>query len=257
MKCSEIITLLEQEYGKEYACDWDNVGLLAGRRDKEVKKILLALDATDEVVGQAAEGAYDMLITHHPMIFGAIKRVTDEDMVGRRLLSLIRSDISYYAMHTNYDTRGMADLTARLLNLQECTVLEEVKDGEGIGRVGVLPEEMTLRECAELVKRAYDIPNVKIFGNLDQKVHLAALCPGAGKSTMHNALQFGCDVYITGDIDHHTGIDAAARGLSILDAGHYGLEHIFVTYMAEYFKERLPELNIYSQKLQSPFSYIV
>ena len=166
MKCSEIITLLEQEYGKEYACDWDNVGLLAGRRDKEVKKILLALDATDEVVEQAAEGAYDMLITHHPMIFGAIKRVTDEDMVGRRLLSLIRSDISYYAMHTNYDTRGMADLTARLLNLQECTVLEEVKDGEGIGRVGVLPEEMTLRECAELVKRAYDIPNVKIFGNL-------------------------------------------------------------------------------------------
>ena len=98
MKCSEIITLLEQEYGKEYACDWDNVGLLAGRRDKEVKKILLALDATDEVVEQAAEGAYDMLITHHPMIFGAIKRVTDEDMVGRRLLSLIRSDISYYAM---------------------------------------------------------------------------------------------------------------------------------------------------------------
>ena len=80
MKCSEIITLLEQEYGKEYACDWDNVGLLAGRRDKEVKKILLALDATDEVVEQAAEGAYDMLITHHPMIFGAIKRVTDEDI---------------------------------------------------------------------------------------------------------------------------------------------------------------------------------
>ena len=91
MKCSEIITLLEQEYGKEYACDWDNVGLLAGRRDKEVKKILLALDATDEVVGQAAEGAYDMLITHHPMIFGAIKRVTDEDMVGRRLLLSVKA----------------------------------------------------------------------------------------------------------------------------------------------------------------------
>lgn len=115
-------------------------------------------------------------------------------MVGRRLLSLIRSDISYYAMHTNYDTRGMADLTARLLNLQECTVLEEVKDGEGIGRVGVLPEEMTLRECAELVKRAYDIPNVKIFGNLDQKVHLAALCPVQERvpCTMHCSLAVMC-----------------------------------------------------------------
>ena len=256
MKCSEIITLLEQEYGKEYACDWDNVGLLAGRRDKEVKKILLALDATDEVVGQAAEGAYDMLITHHPMIFGAIKRVTDEDMVGRRLLSLIRSDISYYAMHTNYDTRGMADLTARLLNLQECTVLEEVKDGEGIGRVGVLPEEMTLRECAELVKRAYGIPNVKIFGNLDQKVHLAALCPGAGKSTMHNALQFGCDVYITGDIDHHTGIDAVAEGLCIIDAGHYGTEYIFMEDMRERLKKSFPELRFTCAKVKSPYTIL-
>ena len=74
---------------------------------------------------------------------------------------------------------------------------------------------------------------------------------------MKDVLASGADVYVTGDIDHHTGIDAVAEGLCILDAGHYGLEHIFVTYMAEYFKERLPELNIYSQKLQSPFSYIV
>lgn len=86
-----------------------------------------------------------MLITHHPMLFSAIKRVTDQDMNGRRLLELIRNDISYYAMHTNYDTRGMADLAARLMGLTECAVLEEVKDGEGIGRVGKLPHPMTLR----------------------------------------------------------------------------------------------------------------
>ena len=256
MKCSEIITLLEQEYGKEYACDLDNVGLLAGRRDKEVKKILLALDATDEVVGQAAEGAYDMLITHHPMIFGAIKRVTDEDMVGRRLLSLIRSDISYYAMHTNYDTRGMADLTARLLNLQECTVLEEVKDGEGIGRVGVLPEEMTLRECAELVKRAYDIPNVKIFGELEKRVQRAAICPGSGKSDAKQALKFGAEVYITGDIDHHTGIDMADCGMAIIDAGHYGIEHIYIGDMEQFLKKHCPELTVYTAPIRQPFQVL-
>ena len=152
MKCSEICALIEQEYGTEYACDWDNVGLLAGRSTKEVKKILLSLDATDEVVRMAVEGGYDMLITHHPMLFSAIKRVTDQDMNGRRLLELIRNDISYYAMHTNYDTRGMADLAARLMGLTECAVLEEVKDGEGIGRVGKLPHPMTLRECGEQVK---------------------------------------------------------------------------------------------------------
>ena len=190
MKCSEICALIEQEYGTEYACDWDNVGLLAGRSTKEVKKILLSLDATDEVVRMAAEGGYDMLITHHPMLFSAIKRVTDQDMNGRRLLELIRNDISYYAMHTNYDTRGMADLAARLMGLTECAVLEEVKDGEGIGRVGKLPHPMTLRECGEQVKVAYGIPNVRLFGDPDTQVSLVGICPGAGKSTMPLALGF-------------------------------------------------------------------
>ena len=131
MRCNEICTLLEQEYSPAYACEWDNVGLLAGRREKEVKSILLALDATDEVVRMASEQKADMLITHHPMIFSPVRRVTDEDMIGRRLITLIGNDISYYAMHTNYDTRGMADLSAAMLGLLECTVLEEVKDGEG------------------------------------------------------------------------------------------------------------------------------
>ena len=101
MKCREICALIEQEYSREYACDWDNVGLLAGRQDKEVKKILLALDATDEVIEKATDLQADLLITHHPMIFSPIKRVTDGDMTGRRLITLIQKDISYYAMHTN------------------------------------------------------------------------------------------------------------------------------------------------------------
>lgn len=256
MRCSEICALLEQEYSPEYACDWDNVGLLAGRREKEVKRILLALDATDEVVRMAVEQKADMLITHHPMIFSPIKRVTDEDMNGRRLISLIQNDICYYAMHTNYDTRGMADLAARLLNLQECTVLEEIKDGEGIGRVGVLPKKMTLLECARLVKEAYDIPNVKIFGPLDRMVYGAAICPGAGKSTMKEVQKFGCDVYITGDIDHHTGIDAVDQGLCIIDAGHYGIEHIFMQDVKAYLEKVLTGVHMDCVPIRHPFEVV-
>lgn len=256
MKCSEICFLLEQEYSKEYACDWDNVGLLAGRQEKEVKKILLALDATDEVVRLAAEQKIDMLITHHPMIFSPVKRVTDEDMVGRRLITLIQNDISYYAMHTNYDTRGMADLAAKMLRLQECTVLEEVKDGEGIGRVGVLPEKMTLQECALLVKEAYGIPSVRIFGERDRLVHLAAVCPGAGRSTMKEALSFGCDVYITGDIDHHTGIDGVDQGLCIIDAGHYGIEHIFMQDVKNYLEKMLTGVHMDCVPVRHPFEVL-
>lgn len=256
MKCSEICTLIEQEYSPEYACDWDNVGLLAGRRDKEVKKILLALDATDEVVHMAVEKEADMLITHHPMIFSPVRRVTDEDMTGRRLITLIRQDISYYAMHTNYDTRGMADLAAGLLKLDECTVLEEVRDGEGIGRVGLLPKRMTLEECAGLVKKAYDIPSVRLFGPPDTEVRLAAVCPGAGKSTMKEALRFGCDVYITGDIDHHTGIDAVDQGLCIIDAGHYGIEHIFMKDVRDYLEKVLAGVCMECVPVKHPFTVV-
>ena len=256
MKCSEICALIEQEYSREYACEWDNVGLLAGRRDKEVKKILLALDATDETVRMAVEKEADLLITHHPLIFSPVRRVTDEDLIGRRLITLIQHDISYYAMHTNYDTRGMADLAAGLLKLDECTVLEEVRDGEGIGRVGVLPGRMTLEECAGLVKEAYDIPNVRLFGPPDAQVRLAAVCPGAGKSTVKEALRFGCDVYITGDIDHHTGIDAVDQGLCIIDAGHYGIEHIFMKDIRDYLEKVLTGVRMECVPVKHPFTVV-
>ena len=260
MKCSEIITLLEQEYGKEYACDWDNVGLLAGRRDKEVKKILLALDATDEVVEQAAEGAYDMLITHHPMIFGAMKRVTDEDMVGRRLLSLIRSDISYYAMHTNYDVLGMADLSAEYTKMHDAEVLSvtEERNGEtqGFGRVGELPQEMTLREYAKLVKESLKLNDVKVYGDLDGKVKRAAVCTGSGKSMIQDAIKAGADVYVTGDIDHHTGIDTVAQGMALIDAGHYGTEYVFMDAMKKELTQAFPNLKISCAKVKSPYTIL-
>ena len=256
MKCSEICALIEQEYGTEYACDWDNVGLLAGRSTKEVKKILLSLDATDKVVRMAAEGGYDMLITHHPMLFSAIKRVTDQDMNGRRLLELIRNDISYYAMHTNYDVMGMAELAAELLKLRNTEVLEEVLDGEGIGRVGQLPCLMTVRECAEQIKKQFQLPNVKIFGDPDKKVERAAICPGSGKSEAKPALAMGAEVYITGDIDHHTGIDMADCGMAIIDAGHYGIEHIYIADMERFLKENFPELRVYTAPVKQPFQVL-
>ena len=256
MKCSEICALIEQEYGTEYACDWDNVGLLAGRRDKEVKKILLALDATDEVVGQAAEGAYDMLITHHPMIFSGIKKINNHSFTGRKILTLIQKGIVYYAMHTNYDVMGMAELAADMLDLKDTKALEEVLDGEGIGRVGDLPRSMTLEECANFVKGRFGLPNVKIFGEPEKQVQRAAICPGSGKSEAKPALSMGAEVYITGDIDHHTGIDMADCGMAIIDAGHYGVEHIYIADMEHFLKENCPELRVYTAPVKQPFQVL-
>lgn len=260
MKCKEVIEILEQQSPTGYACNWDNVGLLVGSTKKEIKKIYIALDAADEAVDEAAAAGADMLLTHHPMIFKGMKRVTEEDFIGRRVIRLIKEDIAYYAMHTNFDVKGMADLAAQYLHLADTEVLEVTceSDGraEGIGRYGVLEHEMTLAECCELVKEAFTLDNVKVFGKLEQKVLKAAISPGSGKSVISNALRAGVDVLITGDIDHHEGIDAVAQGMAVIDAGHYGVEHIFIPYMKQYLEEHTEGIEVEVQPLAFPFQVI-
>lgn len=256
MLCQKIIETLEARYPGSCAMDWDNVGLLVGRRKKEVHRIYVAVDATDEVIEEAIEAQADMLVTHHPMIFSGMKQITEDDFIGRRVLRLIQNDIAYYAMHTNYDVMGMAELAADMLDLKDRKVLEEVLDGEGIGRVGDLPRSMTLEECANFVKGRFGLPNVKIFGEPEKQVQRAAICPGSGKSEAKPALSMGAEVYITGDIDHHTGIDMADCGMAIIDAGHYGVEHIYIADMEHFLKENCPELRVYTAPVKQPFQVL-
>ena len=260
MRCQDILDKIEARYPRKYACDWDNVGLLVGREDKEIQKIYIALDATDEAIEEAIANGADMLLTHHPMIFKGMKRVTQEDFIGRRIIRLIQNDMVYYAMHTNFDVMGMADLAADYLGISDTRVLEITSVSEtgeeGIGRYGSLKKEMTVRECCEEVKQAFSLENVKVFGDLERKVKTAAISPGSGKSVISNALQAGVDVLITGDIDHHEGIDAVAQNMTVIDAGHYGVEHIFIPYMEQYLKREAKELEIAVQPLTFPFQII-
>ena len=117
MLCRELIEKLEELAPRSLACDWDNPGFLAGRGDKKIKKVLVALDATDRVVEQAVLEHADLLLTHHPLIFRALKQVNDTDFISRRIVTLLQADISYFAMHTNFDAAPgcMADLAAKRL----------------------------------------------------------------------------------------------------------------------------------------------
>jgi dinuclear metal center protein, YbgI family len=257
VKCRELIHILEEQSPEYCACDWDNVGLLTGSLEKEVEKIYIALDATDAVIDAAVAAGADMLLTHHPLIFKGVKQITADDFTGRRLIRLIRHDIACYAMHTNFDVKGMADLSAAMIGLEKCRVLDvtAVTDGkeEGIGRTGNLIDPMTLKQCALFVKAIFSLEQVKVFGTPDTILTRAAISPGSGKSEIKNAIAQGADVFITGDIDHHDGIDAVAQGLCIIDAGHYGLEHIFVSYMKEYLERRCENIEIMTQELTFPF----
>ncbi|NBH84587.1 Nif3-like dinuclear metal center hexameric protein [bacterium C-53] len=257
MRCVNIIEKLNELSPVSYAAEWDNVGLLVGNEEKEIKSVYIALDATDEVIDRAAECGADLLLTHHPMIFKAIKRVNETDITGRRIIRLIRGDICYYAMHTNFDVMGMADAAADEIALKDREVLEVTyKDEigeEGFGRIGKLSHSMTLSECAEFVRESFHLSHVKVFGNPETVLKTAAILPGSGKSTIASALGKNADVLITGDIDHHEGIDAVAAGMAVIDAGHFGIEKIFVPYMRQYLERECRDLTIYEDHSPEPF----
>lgn len=285
MLCRDIMNKIEDAYPRQYAMDWDNVGLLAGRDDKEVQRIYIALDATDDVIDAAIEWKADMLVTHHPLIFGGMKKINNQDFIGRRVLRLIRNDISYYAMHTNYDVMGMAELSVEKMELigsevLEVTYAEDTKDmedtpkvglkddeknqaegqrtqekrrSEGIGRIAELKTPVTLRECCGNVKNAFRLDSVRLFGDPDSIVKRIAICPGSGKSVIPVSLSKGADVLVTGDIGHHEGIDSVAQGMAIIDAGHYGIEHIFIEDMRHYLKTHTEGIEIIGAPIRHPF----
>ena len=260
MLCREIMQVIEAAYPREAALDFDNVGLLAGRAEKEVERVYIALDATDAVIDRAAEAGADMLITHHPLIFSPLKKITDEDFISRRIVKLIQNDISYYAMHTNYDVLGMAELSEKILGIQDTEVLDVTmeKEGkpEGIGRVGKLEKPMTLEECCVYVKHKLNLGSLKVFGDMSAEVSRLAISPGSGKTAVPAALAKGADVLVTGDIGHHGGLDAVEQGLAIIDAGHYGTEYIFIDDMKHFLEEKLPVLEVVTTPVIHPFQVI-
>lgn len=264
MECREILQKIEEIAPVSYACSWDNVGLLVGRRDKQVSRVTVALDADDRAVEQAIAGGSDLLVTHHPMMFSPMKRITDETLVGRRLLNLLSHDMCVISMHTNFDIAPgcMGDLAADRLGLTGRTPLEVTGEGEngpyGIGVVGMPAQgSVSVEQLCLQVKDAFVLGGVQLYvpENMEPVTRIA-MCPGSGKDEISHALAAGAQVLITGDITYHYATDAVAEGLAIIDAGHYGLEHVFIPFMASYLKEQLPDLTVDTVEICQPSRFL-
>lgn len=258
MICRELIKKLNILCPPQYAYTWDNPGLIAGRDTKDIKTVYIALDATDDVIDAAIKANADLLLTHHPLVFSSLKKINNSDFTGRRLLALIEHQIGCFAMHTNFDVAVMADLASKklgLLNPVPLSVTGEDENGPiGIGKVGNLVSPVTLKTYASEIKKIFGLETVSVFGNIEMSVSRAAICPGSGKSTIGDAVKSGADVLITGDIGHHEGLDALADGLAVIDAGHQGIEKIFIDYMKTYFENNFSEINIVTEASRAPFT---
>lgn len=259
MKIHEVIKELNQLSPPSYALSWDNVGLSLGDSNKEVKKILVTLDVTNKVVEYAISNQVDFIISHHPLIFSPMKQINDSTVLGNKILKLAAKEIGCFAMHTNFDAvGGMAELAKERLQLEEtkpfCECVEVDEKIEGIGRIGYLPKEMTVSQCADFVKQQFNLSSVAVYGDLERKVKKVAVSPGSGRHMIEDALSQQVELFITGDIGHHEGLDAIDGNLAVIDAGHYGLEHIFVPFVADYLTKVLSkDILVEQMEASTPF----
>lgn len=199
--------------------DFDNAGLLVGNSSQEVKKCLLALDITNDVVKEAAEHDAQLIISHHPVIFNPLKRI----YVGTPVYNLISEGISAVCAHTNLDIAagGVNDSLCRVLELSDCHIAQS--DETGLCRIGNLPHSMTAEELAVYVAEKTGNPSVT-YCNGEKQISRVGVCGGAGDD-FWRSLCNSCDALVTGEVHHHNYIDAAASGFTLICAGHYHTEN--------------------------------
>ncbi|MCL2356578.1 MAG: Nif3-like dinuclear metal center hexameric protein [Defluviitaleaceae bacterium] len=253
MTAEALIKILNEWSPEGCAEEWDNVGLLIGDAAQPVRKVLVALDATEAVVNEAVAGKFDFVITHHPLIHDPIRKITAADSTGRKILALIRNGIGLYCAHTNIDKSagGVNDLLAEKIGLTNVSPLIpeayfennappievcRASTNFGIGRVG--RSETTLAQLAEHVKSALNLPSVRFCGDASKKLKKIAVCGGDGSGAryINAAISHGCDVYITGDLRYHAVSEAMECGLSFIDITHYGGEILIVDAIVERLK---------------------
>lgn len=214
---AELVELLEEMAPPHLAEEWDNVGLLLGRRGKAVHRIMLALDMTASTVKQAIEFKADVLITHHPAIFKRLAQVTDANWQQELLLRLAEHGIAVYSAHTNLDcvSNGVNDALVKSLGITDEDVLD---NNNGLGRIGYV-QECSLQAFAEHVKKQLRADYV-VIGDVGRTVHKVAVCGGAGSDLIEEALRQQADTLLTGDVKYHDAQRAVFSGLNIIDAGH-------------------------------------
>lgn len=252
MILKEIISRLEAKFPPEAAMEWDNVGLLLGDANREIKKVLLALDITYDVVEQAVESGADLILSHHPIMFLPVKRITPDTELGKILLCAAENKICIYSAHTNCDVakNGINARLAEIFELKNPQPLEE----SGLGRIGDLEKEMDFSNFARLVCAKLDTPNVRFGGDKNRIIKRVAVGSGACADSIPQALAMGADVMITADVKYHEMLDAVALGINVIDAGHYPTE-IIVT---DIFAELLRDCGLTLQKAKSTdvFKYV-
>lgn len=245
----EIYDLLDRKAPFRYQMDFDNAGFLVGRGDREVTRALVALDITPAVIREAADKGCQLILAHHPVIWGKIGQVTDETITGKKLLALVEQGIAAICAHTNLDAAegGVNTELARRLGLVcpvplETDGVDEQGIPYGVGRVGELKEgQMPLATFAQRAKEALGLGGIRVL-DAGVPVRRVAVGGGACGSMLPLVKELGCDTFLTSDLKHDLYLESRELGVNLLDAGHYSTETVVCPVVARWLEEAFPGL---------------
>lgn len=251
MKLRDIMGELHTLYNPKSAEDWDNVGLIIGDENKEINKILFCLDVTKEAINKAIDEKVDLIISHHPFVFHAERKITSNTLLGEKILKVIENKIAIYSIHTNSDMAfsGLNDFILGKIVGNEDIQVCDIKEYEdynpykkvmeihrrGEIRTKTLKNSITLHDLIGKIKKNLNIDFVRYVGDKNREIKKVAIITGAGGSFI-NKSEADVDVFLTGDLGHHNALDALEENKLLVDIGHYESEYLFVELMEEKMK---------------------
>jgi dinuclear metal center YbgI/SA1388 family protein len=250
MNIHALAQFLERFAPSTLAEEWDNVGLLIGDGDREARKVMTCLTITPSTAREAIDNRADLIVSHHPLPFAALKRITADSVVGRLLLDLIAARIAVFSPHTAFDSapRGINQRLAEGLGLRDIAPLKLHPEGGGSGRFGALEAPLTLSEFAGKLKHFSKIESLQIVGRAEQQVRKAAVACGAAGEFLPFARECGCDCLVVGEARFHTCLEAEALGVGLLLPGHFASERFALECLADVLQESFPDLEIWPSR---------
>jgi dinuclear metal center YbgI/SA1388 family protein len=260
MKLEHITSFIEGLAPKAFQENYDNSGLILGGYQKEVTRVLVCLDGDMAALDQAIAHNCQLLISHHPMLFKAVKILTDDTRAGSLLTKAIKNDIALYSAHTNFDSAsgGLTDCLCRKLGLTNVQVLKKtstLNTNMGWGRFGEV-SPISGRQWLNDVQEKLSLKGFRWIGDIPSVVKRVAVFNGSyDREILPELKMLKPDALITGDLKYHDAQELTENEIFTVDAGHYGTEKLFVEEMISLLQKQFPDLILIGYEGEDIFRY--
>ena len=256
-KVKNVLDKLLEKYPLELSSSFDTgkLGLQFGNPDDEVKGILITLDVTSMVIDEAIKKGYHLIISHHSMLFNPIINLDYRTPIAQKIKKILTNNINIISMHTNFDVAadGMNDILAEMLELKNIVNPDGIITKDSFVRIGYV-DNIKASELVKMVQEKWLCHNVRTVGNLDKIVSKVGLVGGGGAFEMYEAIDLGCDVYISGEFRHNNALDALDAGIILIEVDH-AVEANFRNTVKNYLVNNFNDIPInLSDARQNPFN---